>query len=267
MKILVNGCSHSACARTQIANIKNKLVLLPESKRPSWVTKLSDDLNLKNLYSMMTPLFNKSSDRFEHDLKSYLEINSNEFIVTLAEDGKGNDSIFMDTISTLYNFKKLNIKLDFVIVQWSGPSRKLISGVPKMHPITSAELLIYDGIYRYANPHEYYEFGLNLEPAGSWITLNNMMILQNYLKDNNINYAFLNYFPLDSSLENSFAFKELDLGKFLVYKNNHPIFDGWIESIKKDNLSIDKDGHPNEELQQIIADKVREQINLKRNLN
>ena len=258
MKILVNGCSHSACTRTHIANIKNKLVLLPETTRPSWVTNLSEDLNIKNLYSMMTPLFSKSWDGFGDDLKSYLEINSNEFIVTLAEDGKGNDSIFMDTISTLYNFKKLNIKLDFVIVQWSGPSRKLISGAPKMEPD--------DGIYRYANPHEYYEFGLNLEPAGSWITLNNMMILQNYLKDNNINYTFLNYFPLDSSLEDSFAFKELDLSKFLVYKNNHPIFDGWIESIKKDNLSIDKDGHPNEELQKIISDKVIKRVNKNKNL-
>lgn len=164
----------------------------------------------------------------------------------------------MDTISTLYNFKKLNIKLDFVVVQWSGPSRRLISGAPKIEP--------QDGIYRFANPHEYYEFGLNLEPSGSWITLNNMMILQNYFKDNNINYTFLNYFPLDKSLSNSFAFKELDLSKFLVYKNNHPIFDGWIDSILKDKLSIDDHGHPNDKLQEMISSMVVDRISKNKNL-
>lgn len=257
MKILVNGCSHSACGPTNIATISNRLVPVQDSRK-SWVTKLSSDLNLKNLYSIKQPLFSKSWDGFGDDLKSYLEISSSKFIVTLAEDGKGNDSIFMDTISTLYNFKKLNIKLDFVVVQWSGPSRRLISGAPKIEP--------QDGIYRFANPHEYYEFGLNLEPSGSWITLNNMVILQNYFKDNNINYTFLNYFPLDRSLSNSFAFKELDLSKFLVYKNNHPIFDGWIDSILKDKLSIDPQGHPNDKLQKMISSMVVDRISKNKNL-
>lgn len=255
MKIFINGCSHSAIGDTEIVSTKNRLVPL-QSLRQSWITKLSADLSIRNLYSKISskPFFSKAYDGFRDVLESFLQINSDEFILTLAEDGKGNDSIFMDTMSTLYNFKKLNIKLDFVVVQWSGPSRRLVSGPESQ-------------VYQFSTPHEYFEYGVNLEPAGSFITINNMMILQNYLKDNNINYTFLNYFPLDKQLIDSYAFKELDLSKFLVYKKNHPIFDGWIDSIKKDGLSIDKHGHPNEDLQVIISNKVREQINLKKNLN
>lgn len=46
MKILVNGCSHSACGPTNIATISNRLVPVQDSRK-SWVTKLSSDLNLK----------------------------------------------------------------------------------------------------------------------------------------------------------------------------------------------------------------------------
>ena len=265
MKILVNGCSHSALGPTNIIYNEGRYkkqfpgLSIVQDTRKSWVSQLSSDLKIKNLYSIKKPFFNKSYDGFGDDLKSYLKVNSNKFIVNLAEDGKGNDSIFMDTISTLYYFKKLKIKLDFVVVQWSGPSRRLVSGAPIDH--------YEDALYQYANPHEYYEYGVNLEPTGSFITINNMMILQNYFQDNNINYAFLNYFPLDERLDNSYAYKELDLSKFLVYKNNHPIFDGWIDSIVKDKLSIDKDGHPNDKLQEMISSMIVDSISKNKRIN
>ena len=82
-----------------------------------------------------------------------------------------------------------------------------------------------------------------------------MVILQDYLKKGGYDYYFLNYFPLNGLIKEETIYNELDLSKFISYKDTHPIFDGWIDNIKKDGLAVDEDGHPNVDLMKIISDE------------
>lgn len=259
MKIFINGCSHTAIDYICWYNKKKKLTHQPKNRK-SWITFTEEKLDIPNLASTYTnpckgnPPNNLDALEFagENDALDWREcINlyrNKPHIISLATDGKGNDSIFFDSLNYLRYCKRENIKLDYVCIQWSGPGRRLVT--------TDMEDL------DFANPHENYQFGTNLEPGGSFHTLNYMVILQNYLKENNINYNFINYFPLDRRVIDidKKLYRELDKTKFLSYKKYHPIVEGWLPNILKDGLGIDTHGHPNEELMEIIADKVIKNI-------
>jgi hypothetical protein len=250
MKVLINGCSHTAMDYINWFDKKNKIFHQPIN-RPSWVSYLNTKLKTKHLANIHTNPVNFPNKDKKDYIREYTLLDivkDSSFILSLATDGKGNDSIFFDTLSTLRYCKKKNIKIDYVCIQWSGHSRRLV---------TSDK-----GDLDFANPHENYEFGINLEPSGSFITLQYMVLLQNYLNENNINYNFLNYFPLDKRViqNNTRLYRELDKSKFLSYKKHHPIVGAWIDNIKNDNLALDEDGHPGPKLQKLISDKVFKNI-------
>lgn len=259
MRILINGCSHSRLQYGVWVDKKNKKFHQPNSEYGrSWIISLCENLGINtadssnNIFSIQTnpiaDIDKKTNLPFSTIHEVLKSFKKKEMVLSIATDGKGNDSILMDTLSTLRYCKNNNIKIDYVLVQWSGPSRRLVS--------TDKEDLIY------ANPSENFEYGVNFEPSASVITLNYMIILQGYLKENNINYNFLNYFPLDKKIIKLVPkiYRELDLTKFLKYKNHHPIIGGWIDHIKNDKLAIDNDGHPGLKLQKIIGDMVHKKI-------
>jgi hypothetical protein len=256
MKIFINGCSHTAIDYICWYDRKKQLIHQPRNRK-SWITFTKEKLNIPNLASTYTnPAGNPNKleklgleEASSLDWRECIKVYGNKpHIISLATDGKGNDSILFDSLNYLRYCKRENIKLDYVCIQWSGPGRRLVT--------TDMEDL------DFANPHENYQFGTNLEPGGSFHTLNYMVILQNYLKENNINYNFINYFPLDRRVIDidKKLYTELDKTKFLSYKKYHPIVEGWLPNILKDGLATDTFGHPNEELMEIIADKVVKNI-------
>lgn len=252
MKILVNGCSHTKLGYTTFYHIDNELVLVHPAQKynPSWQRYLAKKIGIKKFFGINTNYKPTPTELNEFrefvPLDWLFDLNENDSIISLATDGKGNDSIMMDTLSTLRGFEKRGEKIDLVLIQFSGPTRRLVSP---------------DYIrYAYSNPYVNTEFGINFEPSGSLLTLHNMVILQDYLKKGGYDYYFLNYFGLDKLVEEEEIYKELDLSRFITYKDNHPIFDGWLDSIKKDNLAIDDDGHPSLELMKIIGNKFYNKI-------
>ena len=255
MKILINGCSHTAMNYIHWFD-KEKTILNQPVLRPSWVSFLQEKLKIKEYGNIYTNPNTYEDFPSEYDgafknitTNKYLDlIKDSSFILSLATDGKGNDSILFDTLSTLRYCKKKNIEIDYVCVQWSGHSRRLVTS-------DKNDL-------DFANPHENYQFGVNLEPSGSYITLQYMILLQDYLNENNICYNFINYFPMDRKaiINNRNLYRELDTSKFISYKKYHPVKDGWLDKIKNDNLAIDNDGHPGKELMEIISDKVYKKI-------
>lgn len=255
MKIFINGCSHTAIDYISWYDKKRKRIFQPKN-RPSWISILREKLDIPNLASTYTNPTKYSPDYHPFpkepealEWMDCIKLYRNEsHIISLATDGKGNDSILFDSLSYLRYCKRQNIKLDYVCIQWSGPGRRLVT--------TDKNDL------DFSNPHENYEFGTNLEPSGSFHTLNYMIILQNYLKENNINYNFISYFPLDKKIIDidKKLYRELDKTKFLSYKKYHPIVEAWLPNILKDGLAIDLQGHPSPELQEIIADKVIKNI-------
>jgi len=246
MKILVNGCSHSKCGYSTFVDESKKIIHTPlKTNVNSWQWFLAEKLNINKILSINTNFLvlpHKESDfRPAVPVDYIFEYNENDCIISLATDGKGNDSILMDTLSSLRGFENKGEKIDLVLVQFSGPTRRLVSP---------------DNMrYAYSNPHDNFEYGLNFEPSASLITLHNMVILQDYLKKGGYDYYFLNYFPLNGLIKEETIYNELDLSKFISYKDTHPIFDGWIDNIKKDGLAVDEYGHPNVDLMKIISDE------------
>lgn len=249
MKILVNGCSHSKCGfATWWKKDKNLLHIPLREVSPSWQWNFADKLNIKDILGINTNPYPKPHK--QNDYREYVEFDyifdwdKKDSIISLATDGKGNDSIILDTLQTLRNFEQRKEKIDLVLIQFSGPSRRLVSPL--------------DERYAFSNPYQNEEFGVNFEPSGSYLTLHYMVMLQDYLKKGGYDYFFLNYFSLDKKIQEESIFNELDLSKFITYKDNHPIFDGWLERAKKDGMCIDEDGHPSLELMEIIGSKFYE---------
>jgi hypothetical protein len=245
MRVLINGCSHTAIesygVNGQETSFKDKDIshIGNPNIRKSWIWELKKLINIKNVYTVPQPKINL-------EISKYSKIFNKETIISLANDAQGNDSIMFSTLSFLRELDRINKKPDLVLIQFSGPVRRIVSRV--------------DDNITFSTPHENYEFGMNFEPSGSFLTLNNMIVLQDYLKTHKYNYYFLNYFPINNIVENLEIYKELDLSKFITYKNNHPIFDGWLNDVVKDGLSIDEFGHPNEECMEIISNKFYEKL-------
>ena len=278
MKIIINGCSHS----TGDYFYKHKKLLLAKgfgvpALRFTWWNYLQKELGIReeNIYQLFYFLINhlpnnisspysvlgsevevgfyntlkeKFVEYITEDDKNAIEkyIFTDSFLISLANDGKGNDTIFLETFDVLRKIKKNKIQLDYLIIQWSSPVRKLVS----------------DGkAYLYANPHENYNYGLNFEPAGSLLTLNYMIILQEYLKEQNIKYIFLNYFPLDEEVKNSFLYNQLDFSKIVTATDSdHPIFSGWLSYILSNKLNSDDYGNSNIDGNKFISKRIEDKM-------
>lgn len=164
-----------------------------------------------------------------------------------ALHGAGNDYIFHKSIETISTLISKNKKPDHVIIQWSGPNRRLHT-----QP---------DGTILFINPWDYPELGVKFEPMGSEHTIHYMFALQEFLKQNEIEYWFFNYMQLDKSIKKLQIYKQIDFDRFINFgMGDSIIFKGLIDFFKSKNLCCDEQGHPNQDANFIIAKQFLDKI-------
>lgn len=172
--------------------------------------------------------------------------NDEDLNLSFAYPGKGNDNIFHETYESLLYLKRINKLPDYVFIQWSGPNRRMHSGVNEE--------------WIDVGPHRLPHLQVKLEPMASMQTLHYMLILQNLLKEFNIEYVFICYMELDSHIKNIPAFKDLDISRFISLEGFHPIFDGFRNQFRELEWSLDWHGHPDArahyELYRLILEKL-----------
>lgn len=212
MFILTNGCSHSSLNfEESYSNIISKSL---ENKYGLFETKLE---------RITETIFDSNFD-FKIDTKKNINL-------SIAWPSKSNDFIYHETFEFLNYLKIKNTLPDKVIIQWSSPNRR-------MHLTPAGEWL---SITPYNNP----SLQLKLEPMGSIQTLHYMILLQNYLKELNIEYLFFCYMEVDKIIEKIPSYSNLDLTRFISYNNLHPLFDGFKNVFIKKRMITDLLGHPN----------------------
>lgn len=164
-----------------------------------------------------------------------------------ALHGAGNDYIFHKSIETISTLISKNKKPDHVIIQWSGPNRRLHT-----QP---------DGTILFINPWDYPELGVKFEPMGSEHTIHYMFALQEFLKQNEIEYWFFNYMQLDKSIKKLQIYKQIDFDRFINFgMGDSIIFKGLIDFFKSKSLCCDEQGHPNQYANFIIAKQFLDKI-------
>lgn len=185
------------------------------------------------------------------------KLNNTPYVVNLARAGKGNDYMFMETMSVIEQLKDINEKPELVIVQSSGVSRRLTTRFLDGEDQKGLERFHEDGSHLfYATPHDTDNIKeLAVPPIGDMTTLFNLYSLQEYFKLNNIKYLFLNYFPFTDVMKKQFILNKLNEEHFVTFDDDCHMFDGWIDKMIKnkvrgedDNtfsfLSRDREGHP-----------------------
>ena len=160
--------------------------------------------------------------------------------------GAGNDYIFHKSLETIAGLINSGNKPDYVIIQWSGPNRRLHSTA--------------DGGYLFVNLYDNTELGVLFEPMGSEHTLHFMFTLQEFLKNNNINYLFFNYMGLSKSIKKSEVYQFIDFNNIVNFDSDNNILDGLIDFFKSNNMNCDEPGHPNEAGNYFIGKRIVETI-------
>ena len=171
MILLTNGCSHSVPVKTRIGT--------------DWCSVFSKKMGITDI-TLMGPF----DDYFFNNRSLYLKTIDNlpktDFTLSLASSGKSNDCIYFETIETIERLISDNKKPDLVLIQWSGPSRRLTMNLESetIFCVTPDDI-----IENVAIPH--------FEPLASELTIRYSSILAQYLNRLNIEYRFLFYFPTE----------------------------------------------------------------------
>lgn len=151
-----------------------------------------------------------------------------DFIYTQAIAGKSNNLIFLETYHFVTNCIKKNIKIDYIIIQTSGPNRRFHS--------TSS------GDYQEVNPHSNWKLGLKFEPWATLETLQWIYLLQKLFLEHEIPYVFVPYMELDEESYNLSPYIDLiDWAKFTT----NPLFGHRNDFRKRGDYTCDEAGHPN----------------------
>jgi hypothetical protein len=220
MILYTNGCSHTAggCFK-QIY---------------SW-----PNLIMKSIMELKTYATNPLNTDFKKNSK---------ILYNQARHGGGNDFIFHKSLETITSLIQNNNKPDYVIIQWSGPNRRLHS--------------LPDG-YLFVNPWDNTELGVKFEPYGSEHTIHYMFSLQEFLKKNQINYLFFNYMALDTSIKKTSIYAEIDTDRFLNFGMGDDIlFNGLIDFLKSKNMCCDSQCHPNHEGIYLICQEIANKLGI-----
>jgi len=224
MIILTNGCSHTRgacrnCYEDSYASIVTKSLIGTDYIQ---VTLREYSINSFTF----TPIINLIKENPTKDIH-----------ILLADYGKSNELIFFETLNILYQLDKHNIKIDFSIIQWTGPNRRVHS--------------LFDKIIK-VNPYDNYEYGVKFEPWASATTLQYILTIQNELEKRNINYCFVPYMEVHSDHNIDFNLTEfLNLKRFTT----HP-FEGHRNDFRYRNLCCDVSGHPSLLGNYVLAGKV-----------
>ena len=213
MILLTNGCSHSVPYKT--------------IQGTEWCHQINLKLKIKNYFWM-----GKHEDFFFNSRQIYFDsldkLPSKDFTYSLASSGKGNDAIYFETIETIERLKKRKSKPDLVLIQWSGPSRRLTVNPLRDEIFCVTPDDIIEGV---AIPH--------FEPLASELTFRFSELLAQYLEKENIEYRFLFYFDLDNRI---FKYRtNIDDKKLIGFPK------GLISTMKEKELTWDKPGHPHKQ--------------------
>ncbi len=163
-----------------------------------------------------------------------------------AMHGAGNDYIFHKSLETILALIRSGNKPDYVIIQWSGPNRRMHSDI--------------DGNYVFVNPWDNAHLGVKFEPMGSQHTLHYMFSLQEILKKYNIEYWFFNYMELSKLARKSNIYSEMDLSRFIDFGINDILFNGLREYFLSKDMCCDEGGHPNQDANYIIGQNIVDKI-------
>lgn len=164
--------------------------------------------------------------------------------------GVGNDYIFHQTLESITKLIDENKKPDYAVIQWSAPNRRLHCDIDEKIYFVN----LCDANRKYLPKYE---------PLASEQTLHYMFCLQEFLKNNNIEYRFFNYMELDKSIKKLNIFNKIDFSKFITFEINNILYNGMVYYMKKNNLVIDNDGHPSISGQHFIAKYVAESLGIK----
>ena len=172
-------------------------------------------------------------------------VDSDDFtkVINNSAQGKANDSIFSDVIDNLSSQK--NKKKISYVVQFSSANRRT-------HMLPNGERI-------WINPYDNTKYHLKLEPMASMDTLHYIYALQNIFENHRVNYCMLSYFPIEKTIKNArFIKKNIDLSKFITYDDStHPLFDGFIDYMKRDNLTKDIQGHPSQKGHYFLFERIK----------
>ena len=246
MLVYANGCSHSA------------------NRGTGWPVQLMNALcGYKNfshheLNAFMNNIFEVSVDWVEKfsEIKEQIEKPVHSLIDS-ADHGKNNQKIYIETIDWVTRLMKINKKPHLVVIQWSGPERKL--------DYDYDEAITYDydkhkEIFHHSidvNPHDSFSRGLIPEPLASKMTIQYMLLLQTFLKSHDIEYAFIPYMKLQNDNFVQPELRYLDRRKITT-----DLFEGHRDDFRKRGLVEDYNGHPNLISSNEIVDKVLDILNL-----
>jgi hypothetical protein len=178
---------------------------------------------------------------------SYDSIKENSNVLyNQALHGAGNDYIFHTSLETISGLLSSNNKPDYVIIQWSGPNRRLHS-TP-------------EGGHLFVNPYDNTELGVIFEPMASKQTLNYIFTMQEFLKHNNINYLFFNYMGLSKLIKKTKVYTHIDFNNIVDFGLDESMFSGLIDFFKSKNMNCDEGGHPNEDGNYFIGKHITEKL-------
>lgn len=232
MICLFNGCSHTEGSQ------------IPPSQ--TWANLVLKSISpLSKFYHIHSVDGNADEHIFKHlnGIDEFIDF-KNPTGLSVAKSGKGNDAICFETINYVEYLKQIHKKPDYVFIQWSGPSRSIVQDLVTNY-------------VQFINPHNVEEFKYNTlkpEPLASSLTLTYYIILQNYLENNKIKYIFVDYMGTDDIVYNPYIKKSIN------YDNI--VGNTLIDLFKITDLTIDKEGHPNDMGFRYIASLILEKLNL-----
>jgi hypothetical protein len=220
MVLYVNGCSHTAGHCIPLQKTYSNIVMNSLCMNTPYV--INPTLTHKNLPT--------------------------NFLYNDSRYGAGNDYIFHQSIESISQLIAIGKKPNHVIIQWSGPNRRMNCGET--------------GIVEFVNPWDRPELGVPFEPMASEHSIHFIFALQEFLKSNEIDYWFFNYMALDKCIKKSNILPLIDFTKWIDFGNGDYLFEGLINFFKSQNLCCDEMGHPNQEANFIIANKITDKFKI-----
>lgn len=165
---------------------------------------------------------------YTNKIFKFTDLSENKnYLIKHAEHGKSNDLIFFESYNIIKNAIKNNVKLDFVVIQFSGVNRRVHTKA--------------DGSLLKINPCENSEYGIKFEPFATEQSLQYLIILQDLLNNNSINHVFIPYMEFDNDV--------LKKSDKLDYIDNErlstSLFSGHRNEFRKKGYAFDTAGHPN----------------------
>jgi hypothetical protein len=173
---------------------------------------------------------------FENSWPSLIQKYLDFDVINDSKCGVGNDWILHTSLEKLLKLKK---KPDLVILQWSGPNRRVHMDL--------------EGNEWLVNLHDHLHLQPKFEPMASIHTIHYMFFLQSFLEKNNIPYLFFNYMELDESVKKIEVYNHIDWKKKLDINKNMMLAKGYV---------YDEIGHPNLNGQYFIARSILKTLNI-----